>query len=53
MISFAWNRTWHGDSLEVISNEAYFRAYQKLQDEEMGPTLALVLAGGWVEACTW
>ena len=40
----------HGDSLEVISNEAYFRAYQKLQDEEMGPTLALVLAGGWVES---
>ncbi|MCB0778725.1 MAG: hypothetical protein KDC03_04135 [Flavobacteriales bacterium] len=39
-----------GDSLEVISNEAYFRAYQKLQDEEMGPTLALVLAGGWVES---
>ena len=40
----------HGDSLEVISNEAYYRAYQKLQDEEMGPTLALVLAGGWIES---
>ncbi len=40
----------HGDSLEVISNEAYFRAYQKMQDEEMGPVLALVLAGGWVES---
>jgi hypothetical protein len=25
-------------------------AYEKLQEEEMGPTLALVLAGGWVES---
>ncbi len=39
-----------GDSLEVISNEAYQRAYEKLQSEEMGPTLSLVLAGGWVES---
>ncbi len=39
-----------GDSLEVISNEAYTKAYAKLQDEKMGPTLAMVLAGGWVES---
>lgn len=39
-----------GDSLDVISNEAYERAYRKMQDERMGPTLALVLAGGWVES---
>ncbi|MCB0794140.1 MAG: hypothetical protein KDB88_05340 [Flavobacteriales bacterium] len=39
-----------GDSLEVISNEAYYRAYTRMQDEDMGPTLALVLAGGWVES---
>ncbi|MBK9273568.1 MAG: hypothetical protein IPM49_03385 [Flavobacteriales bacterium] len=39
-----------GDSLEIISNEAYYKAYEKLQEEEMGPTLALVLAGGWVES---
>jgi hypothetical protein len=39
-----------GDSLEVISNEAYFRAYEKLQDEEMGAVLALVLSGGWIES---
>jgi hypothetical protein len=39
-----------GDSLEVISNEAYQRAYEKLQSEDMGPTLSLVLAGGWVES---
>lgn len=39
-----------GDSLETISNEAYQRAYEKLQGEDMGPTLSLVLAGGWVES---
>jgi hypothetical protein len=39
-----------GDSLEVISNDAYTKAYSKLQDEEMGATLSLVLAGGWVES---
>lgn len=39
-----------GDSLELISNEAYAKAYAKLQDEKMGPTLAMVLAGGWVES---
>ncbi len=40
----------HGDSLDVISNEAYERAYRRMQDEQMGPTLALVLAGGWIES---
>lgn len=39
-----------GDSLEQISSAAYQRAYEKLQSEEMGPTLSLVLAGGWVES---
>lgn len=39
-----------GDSLEVISNEAYQRAYEKMQEESMGPVLAMVLAGGWVES---
>jgi len=39
-----------GDSLEVISNQAYMRAYERLQDEEMGPVLAMVLTGGWVES---
>lgn len=39
-----------GDSLEVISNQAYTRAYSKLQEEEMGATLSMVLAGGWVES---
>jgi len=40
----------NGDSLEVISNDAYYKAYEKLQQEEMGPALSLVLAGGWVES---
>ena len=39
-----------GDSLDVISNEAYERAYRRMQDERMGPTLALVIAGGWLES---
>lgn len=39
-----------GDSLEVISNDAYLRAYERLQEEGMGATLAMVLAGGWVES---
>ncbi len=39
-----------GDSLEVISNQAYMRAYERLQDEDMGAVLAMVLAGGWVES---
>ncbi len=40
----------HGDSLDVLTNDAYYSAYRRLQDEKMGPTLALVLAGGWVES---
>lgn len=39
-----------GDSLEVISNDAYQRAYEKMQEENMGPVLAMVLAGGWLES---
>jgi hypothetical protein len=40
----------HGDSLDIISNDAYYRAYEKMQDEKMGPVLALSLAGGWIES---
>lgn len=39
-----------GDSLEVISNDAYQRAYEKMQSEKMGPVLTMVLAGGWLES---
>lgn len=40
----------HGDSLDVLTNDAYYAAYRKLQSERMEATLALVLAGGWVES---
>lgn len=40
----------NGDSLDVISDEAYLEAYRRLQANDMGPVLALVLAGGWVES---
>lgn len=39
-----------GDSLEIISNEVYMRAYEKLEQADMGPVLTLVLIGGWVES---
>lgn len=39
-----------GDSLEVISNDVYLRAYERLQGDDMGPMLAMVLVGGWVES---
>lgn len=39
-----------GDSLELISSDAYAKAYATLQDEQMGSTLSMVLAGGWVES---
>ena len=40
----------NSDSLEIISTEAYTKAYEKLQAENMGSVLALVVAGGWVES---
>jgi len=39
-----------GDSLEMISNDVYAKSYAKLQDDQMGPVLCMVLAGGWVES---
>ena len=39
-----------GDSLELISNEAYQKAYERMQEEKMGPVLNMVLAGGWLES---
>ncbi|MFN3875875.1 MAG: hypothetical protein ACK4L7_08195, partial [Flavobacteriales bacterium] len=39
-----------GDSLEIISNEAYQKAYERLQQADKAPVLHLVLAGGWVES---
>lgn len=39
-----------GDSLDVLGNQAYETAYRRMQEEDMGPVLSLVLAGGWVES---
>lgn len=39
-----------GDSLLNISKETYFNAYDYLEQNERGPTLALVITGGWVES---
>lgn len=39
-----------GDSLEIISNDVYLRAYERLQEADMGTVLAMVLVGGWTES---
>jgi hypothetical protein len=38
-----------GDSLMSLSNETYFNAYAYLEENDRGATLALVVAGGWLE----
>lgn len=38
-----------GDSLTILTNDAYLTAYQKLQDENQIDILSMVLAGAWVE----
>ncbi len=38
------------DSLTVLSNETYFDAYSYLEENQRGPTLALLVVGGWVES---
>lgn len=38
-----------GDSLTILSNEAYLKAYEHLDKAQKGDVLAMVLAGGWVE----
>ena len=38
------------DSLGMISNDLYFTAFDNLESNERGNTLALVMAGGWVES---
>jgi hypothetical protein len=39
-----------GDSLLSISKETYYNAYDYLEQNDRGPTLALVIAGGWIES---
>ncbi len=38
------------DSLAVITDDVYFSSFGALEDSKKGPTLALVVAGGWLES---
>lgn len=38
------------DSLAVITDDVYFDSFEALEDSKQGPTLALVVAGGWLES---
>jgi len=38
------------DSLAAISNDLYFTTFDHLESNDRGNTLALVMAGGWVES---
>lgn len=38
------------DSLGLITDDIYFSSFEKLEDGQQGPTLALVVAGGWIES---
>jgi hypothetical protein len=38
------------DSLSVITDDVYFTSFQTLEDGKQGPTLSLVVAGGWIES---
>jgi hypothetical protein len=38
------------DSLASITDDVYFSSFEALEDGQQGPTLALVVAGGWLES---
>lgn len=38
------------DSLAVITDDVYFSSFETLENGQQGPTLALVVAGGWIES---
>lgn len=38
------------DSLAVITDDVYFSSFETLEGSDRGPTLALVVAGGWIES---
>lgn len=38
------------DSLSVITDDVYFTSFQALEESKQGPTLSLVVAGGWIES---
>jgi hypothetical protein len=39
----------NNDTLTKITNDVFYSAYDNLEQNEKGSTLALVVAGGWVE----
>lgn len=44
------NNLGNPDSLSVITDDVYFSSFQNLEDSKQGPTLSLVVAGGWIES---
>lgn len=38
------------DSLAVLTDDVYFSSFDALESSKQGPTLALVVAGGWLES---
>lgn len=38
------------DSLSVITDDVYFTSFETLESSKQGPTLSLVVAGGWIES---
>lgn len=38
------------DSLAVITDDVYFSSFEVLEESKQGPTLALLVAGGWLES---
>jgi hypothetical protein len=40
----------NSDSLAMITDELYFASFEKLEGSKQGPTLSLVVAGGWIES---
>lgn len=40
----------NSDSLAVITDDVYFSSFETLENSKQGTTLALVVAGGWIES---
>jgi len=38
------------DSLSVITDDLYFSSFETLESGKQGPTLSMVVAGGWIES---
>jgi hypothetical protein len=38
------------DSLSVITDDVYFTSFEALEQGKQGPTLSLVVSGGWIES---